>query len=1280
MADELDFGATLRGMAEAQKVFGRYTLLKILGRGGMGVVWLARDEELEREVALKFLPEIVAMDQQAVFDLKRETRRSLELTHPHIIRIYDFVQDGRSAAISMEYVPGDNLANFKLSQLGHHCEPAQLSAWVRQLCDALSYAHHTAEIVHRDLKPANLMIDGKGLLKIADFGIAASVSDSVSRVSVQAGSSGTPVYMSPQQMMGEKPAVSDDIYALGATLYDLLTGKPPFHGGNIIAQVQGKVPPRMADRRRDLGVTGRALPEGWEETIAACLAKDPAERPAAAAEVAARLGLSGVAAPTSPPRSNVPPRSKAPLADPPPRKSKIPAVAGIAAGVAGLAVAGWWFAVYAPEQRRIEAERQAVQHANLERERLALERLANARGGLIVQTVPTGAEVRVGAVAVETSPLTLREQRLGTYPVRIRLVDYEDWDGEVEVVENEFVELRVELVRSTGTLRFDAHPEGTEIVVEGAEDFRREWWNGQPEELAVPTGTYRVSYRRPGWLPRMREIAVGRQADFDLTESYFDAGREDTWRYHAELADLQAAGADGDLAAQVELGDRLGRGAGVRVDHDEASRRYRVAWEKGSDNVHGRLAMITANWADQIAALERGLAVADPAAVLQARKLQAEGRAEAKRLEVSDTQLAHAVTALTAAAERGQGEALFMVGWSHYHGLVAGATDASALRWLRDAMARGDRRATLHVAAMQAHGRGVERDDETALQGMREAAEAGVPAAYHDLGFMFFQGRGVTRDEAEALRWYRRAAEAGHAAAMNQVGWMYEQGQGVTPDQGTTLAWYRRGIEAGSGAAMNNLGRAYQHGNGVTADDTEAVRWYRQAAESGHAWGMTNLGFMIANARGVASDDAEAVRWYRRAAELDQAAAMRYLGFMYANGRGLAQDEAEGLRWYKRAVEAGDTVALNDVGLAYQHGRGVEPDHAEAVGWYRRAAEAGNDWGYYNLGEMYFYGRGVDKNEPAAVEWYRRAAAAGNATAMRQLGWVFTNARGVEQDHAEALNWYQQAAAAGHASAMNDLGIAYQNGRGVRQDEAEAVGWYRRAAEAGNVFGMTNLGSMLANGRGVTKNEREAAEWYRRAAEQDHPRGQYLLGVAFANGRGVPQNHTEAAQWYRRAADAGESGSMVNLGVAYENGRGVSQSHAEAVRWYRRAADAGSLIGMSNLGLMYANARGVAQNEAEAVRWYRRAADAGHARAMGRLGRMYADGRGVSRNDAQAVAWYRRGAAGGDSASMTNLGFMYSNGRGVRRNRDEAIRLYRQAARMGEETAQNNLRNLGLGW
>ena len=293
--DELDLGATIRGFSAGQKIFGRYTLKRLLGRGGMGVVWLARDASLERDVAIKMLPEMVASDPAAVRELKRETSRSQQLSHPHILRIFDFAEGAGLCGITMELVEGGTLTARRLDQPGEVLTVGQLEPWVRQLCEALAYAHDKVKIVHRDLKPANLMLTPDSDLKIADFGIAASVSDSVSRASRQAGSSGTPVYMSPQQMMGEKPAVTDDIYSLGATLYELLTGKPPFYSGNVMMQVQNKVPPPIAERRQELGVEGATVPAVWEKTIAACLAKEAKDRPQSAGEVAERSAPAPIA-------------------------------------------------------------------------------------------------------------------------------------------------------------------------------------------------------------------------------------------------------------------------------------------------------------------------------------------------------------------------------------------------------------------------------------------------------------------------------------------------------------------------------------------------------------------------------------------------------------------------------------------------------------------------------------------------------------------------------------------------------------------------------------------------------------------------------------------------------------------------------------------------------------------------------------------------------------------------------------------------------------------------
>jgi serine/threonine protein kinase len=321
-------GVTSRDFAGGQKVFNRYTLIKILGRGGMGIVWLARDEELEREVALKFLPDLMIQD-RAVFDqLKRETKRCLELTHPHIVRIYDFVHDQRSGGISMEYVDGETLAGLRCNKPQQVFEPHELGAWTSQICDALDYAHNRARIIHRDLKPANLMVNQRGELKVSDFGIARSLSDTMSMLTREQGRTGTLVYMSPQQLDGERASHLDDIYSLGASLYELLTSKPPFFSGNIDRQIQERVAPSMTQRRKEFNIEPALLPPVWEEVVAACLAKD-ATRPQSATEVAQSLQLT---APAPQPQAVTVPPTRRP-------NKRVLAVAGIFA-VLVLALAG----------------------------------------------------------------------------------------------------------------------------------------------------------------------------------------------------------------------------------------------------------------------------------------------------------------------------------------------------------------------------------------------------------------------------------------------------------------------------------------------------------------------------------------------------------------------------------------------------------------------------------------------------------------------------------------------------------------------------------------------------------------------------------------------------------------------------------------------------------------------------------------------------------------------------------------------------------------------------
>jgi serine/threonine protein kinase len=278
---------------------GRFLLKKVLGQGGMGVVWLAHDMRLREFTALKFLPPEVASDPSAVDDLRKETLRSRKLSHPNIVRIHDLWETtGEPTFIAMEYVDGLNL---------HYCRanrPAQVLPWkflmplLRQLCEALDYAHGE-RVLHRDLKPANVMLDGNGRLKLADFGLACVIHDSSTRSSGIAQTRGTLSFMSPQQADGEKPSVTDDIYSLGATIYDLMTSQPPFYTGDIGYQLRHNRPQHMHERLADLELSND-IPSEVSAMVMACLAKEPDKRPQSARAILEWLDCTDFSKPSAP--------------------------------------------------------------------------------------------------------------------------------------------------------------------------------------------------------------------------------------------------------------------------------------------------------------------------------------------------------------------------------------------------------------------------------------------------------------------------------------------------------------------------------------------------------------------------------------------------------------------------------------------------------------------------------------------------------------------------------------------------------------------------------------------------------------------------------------------------------------------------------------------------------------------------------------------------------------------------------------------------------------------
>jgi len=211
------------------KTVSRYKILALLGRGGMGEVYLAEDTELGRKAALKFLPPQYISDPELKARFKREARAAASLNHPNIITIYDIGEHQNHAWTAMELVDGESLRDLMIRR---EPEIGDVIDMMMQACEGLGEAHR-AGIIHRDVKPANILLDRRGRVKIADFGLARI--EGVAPLTKESLIMGTPAYMSPEQVRGKPLDARSDIFSLGVVLYELLTRRLPFKGDNELA-------------------------------------------------------------------------------------------------------------------------------------------------------------------------------------------------------------------------------------------------------------------------------------------------------------------------------------------------------------------------------------------------------------------------------------------------------------------------------------------------------------------------------------------------------------------------------------------------------------------------------------------------------------------------------------------------------------------------------------------------------------------------------------------------------------------------------------------------------------------------------------------------------------------------------------------------------------------------------------------------------------------------------------------------------------------------------------
>ncbi|WP_240360643.1 serine/threonine-protein kinase [Pyxidicoccus caerfyrddinensis] len=264
---------------DAELFAGRYAMMGLVGRGGMGAVYRVRDTLVGDVVALKVLELGPTPAPEWLERFRREVRLARRISHTHVARTFDLGEHTGRLFLTMEYVEGENLQ--ALLERERALAPARAARIVLALCEGLAAAH-AAGVVHRDLKPANVLVESGGRVVLTDFGIARAVAGEAA--SHTQGLVGTPLYMAPEQLESGEVDARADLYAVGLVLYQLLTGEPPFTGESAMAVAFARLRQPPPDPRLRAPV-----PDALAALVLACLARDPAERPGGALVVAAAL-------------------------------------------------------------------------------------------------------------------------------------------------------------------------------------------------------------------------------------------------------------------------------------------------------------------------------------------------------------------------------------------------------------------------------------------------------------------------------------------------------------------------------------------------------------------------------------------------------------------------------------------------------------------------------------------------------------------------------------------------------------------------------------------------------------------------------------------------------------------------------------------------------------------------------------------------------------------------------------------------------------------------------
>ncbi|SPD73086.1 putative Mitogen-activated protein kinase kinase kinase [uncultured Desulfobacterium sp.] len=382
--------------------YGRYQILKELGRGTMGVVYQAHDPNIERMVALKVLRQDRVLSEDFVRRFLKEAKAIGRLSHPNIVTVFDVGQDRNTIYIAMEYLEGKPLNEIiKESSIGVD----QIVELGIQAAETLDHAHKKG-IIHRDIKPSNIIITPDGQVKLTDFGIA-HIEDQSAAQQTQAGEIlGTPVYMSPEQVMSRPVDGRSDLYSLGVILYEIAVGDRPFKGDNLAAIFHSIT----QDTPAEPCLLNASIPKALSDLILKGIAKAPEERFQSGMEMAGALRSCTAAG-----RKDTLPQESIPV-----KKKRT-----------GLFVLSGFIAVFVSAVIAYFSGAGRLKHEDI-------------LSALKVASVPEGAQVFVDNSFKGKTPISVKLP-FGKYEVKLSLSEYHDWEAQIRIDKEGEIPLNVRM-------------------------------------------------------------------------------------------------------------------------------------------------------------------------------------------------------------------------------------------------------------------------------------------------------------------------------------------------------------------------------------------------------------------------------------------------------------------------------------------------------------------------------------------------------------------------------------------------------------------------------------------------------------------------------------------------------------------------------------------------------------------------------------------------------------------------------------------------------------------